>query len=495
MLEQPTCNKYKHKARVSESTPIFGRSLQIPVALRVCIALAVGLLVQPVEAQDFQFKYRPSPIDNPVRGLVPYVSAMPWFDTNSSEEEADAYRKKFQEEIFPHSIEFSYFSMRELMPQKGKVDFSPIEKWLEQANRRGCQLTFRVYLEYPNQDVAVPQFLIDDGLKITKWKNDNKETLHAPDYNNENLRTAIDFLIAELGKKYDQDPRVACLTMGVLGHWGEWHSYPREKLFPDKKYQIHIMDQFENAFSRKPVLMRYPAGKDDWSYAPNADRNFGFHDDSFAWSTLDSGKEEDDWFFMSKINAAKLGDGWKTRMIGGEIRPEVWGIVFDDNAAESEAQDFDQCVRATHVTWLMDSGLFDPENKPSAMRISNATRSVGKMGYEFFIPKVSLSSEGGSTTVNVSIENRGVAPFYFDWPVEIAILNASGNIRESVKQQWDLPSILPDGTATRTVKFGSKLQINEKIGIRIANPMTNGNPIRFANENQQLVGQAWLLIE
>ena len=117
------------------------------------------------------------------------------------------------------------------------------------------------------------------------------------------------------------------------------------------------------------------------------------------------------------------------------------------------------------------------------------------MGYEFFVSSATVTTTENKTDVELKIENRGVAPFYFDWPVEIGILDAKGDVRESIKQQWDLPSIQPGESALKTVKLDTQIQNGEKIGIRIANPMKEGKPIRFANENQQLNGQAWLLIQ
>jgi len=140
------------------------------------------------------------------------------------------------------------------------------------------------------------------------------------------------------------------------------------------------MDLFEAAFKSKPILMRYPAGTDDWSYAQNSNRPFGFHDDSFAWATVDTGKKDDSWFFQASLKRAGLLDAWKTKMIGGEIRPEVWGCVFDDKSCEVKGQEFDRCVSKTHASWLMDSGMFGEAGKPTKERVRNATAKVGKDG-------------------------------------------------------------------------------------------------------------------
>jgi hypothetical protein len=461
------------------------------------------LLTSPLTAQNIELEYRSSPLDNPVRGLVPYASQMPWLDPYATEIERVDYFKKYNAGVFPHSMEFNYFSMRELMPEQGKVDFAPIEKWLQQATSRGCQLTFRIYLEYPtnpDQGPGVPQFLVDQGLKVTKWKNEDQQTIHTPDYNDPKLREAIDLLIQRLGEQYDGDPRVACLTMGFLGHWGEWHSYPRGELFPEKKYQLHVMDQFEKAFKQTPILMRYASGDDDWSQAPNANRPFGFHDDSFAWATIATEKEDENWFFLAKMKAAGALDAWKTRMIGGEIRPELWGCIFDHDSCEKKGQKFVPCVEKTHATWLMDSGMFGNNDKASESRLAIAKTKVGYLGYEYFIPNASIESKDGKTTVELKIDNRGVAPFYFNWKVEVAVLDAEGNVRASVFEDWNLPSILPSKPGaespaiSRSTTLDSELKKGEVVGIRIPNPMEAGKPLRFANRTQQLEGEQWMLL-
>lgn len=53
--------------------------------------------------------------------------------------------------------------------------------------------------------------------------------VETPDYEDKNLRRSIKSLVAALGKKYDGDPRIGFITAGLLGTWGEWHTYPNSK--------------------------------------------------------------------------------------------------------------------------------------------------------------------------------------------------------------------------------------------------------------------------
>ena len=459
---------------------------------RFVLAVVVSFLFANIsQAQTWQFKYTPAPVDNPIKGLVPYVTGMPWLDPHLSDQEKTEYFKKYDAEVFPHSMEFHYFALKDLMTGDNQFDWSELEKWLGQSSARGCQLTFRVYLEYPSQESGVPKFLTDQGLKITKWKHDGHDQF-APDYNDPKLQKAVDQFLVALGKKYDGDPRIGCITMGILGHWGEWHSYPRDDLFASKEYQKHVMDQFAKNFTKTKVLMRYPAGDDDYHHAKNSDSDFGYHDDSFAFATVKTGKEDDSWFFLAAMDQAGTLDAWKTRMIGGEIRPEVWGCIFDEKSCAPAGQEFDKCVQQTHATWLMDTGMFgEGKGKETPERIANAKKAVAKMGYELHIKSITVKQ--GGEEVSFEIENRGVAPFYYDWPAKIGVIGKGGLIQGELDGPIGLPSILPGAAKTIQVELhGREFKEGDRIAIRVPNPMKGGKPLRFANATTEIEGELWV---
>lgn len=421
------------------------------------IAGSVGAtLAAPVKLQ-----YKPAPADNPLRGLVPYVSAS-------------------AKDRFPHSMEFRYFALKDLMIGPAKFDWSAIEKTLKQVNGRGNQLIFRVYCEYPGKGLDVPQFLVQQGVKITVWKDDEGQFCHTPDYASPVMRKALVDFIAALGTKYDGDPRAAYLTAGLLGKWGEWHDYPRDELWAKKKVQVEVMEAFEKAFRTTPVLLRYPAGPETYWHAANHKRPFGYHDDSFAWATLATGKQKDDWYFEPSLKAAGVLEKWKTQPIGGEIRPELWKTSFTKKP-HKKGQDFGLCVKRTHATWLMDTGLFDRRFAMDAQRKANAIEAVAHMGYELHISE----AEWKDGKLTLKVENRGVAPFYYDWKIlfQQAVQDVS-----TVRNDWDLRKVLPG----KPVSWQLKVTKSPVYRLRIPNPMKGGKALRFANKEQ---GKEWLRIE
>ena len=447
----------------------------------LCLAILLAIGVQFAQAESRQaLGYAPAPVDNPLKGLVPY--------------------RRDVRARFPHSLEFNYIPFATLVKGYDTFDWDPLEKILDDMASRGHHAVLRIYLEFPGKSGAIPPFLIRDGLKVHQHATSETATSPAthsetPDYENENLRRSLKQFIAAFGKKYDGDPRIGFITAGLLGSWGEWHTHPKPELFASKAVQAEVMDAYEASFRATPVLLRYPAGAGNRKHASNAERGLGYHDDSFAWATLQTGKAEDEWFFMAVLKSAgpAAESKWRTQPIGGEIRPEAWGKVFDEKPGDARIQDFRRCVEQTHVTWLMDSGMF-ARNVPTD-RIRRAEDQVRRMGYEFHCPGVTVGeARDGKVEVKLEIENRGVAPFYHDWKAEWGLL-ADGEAAKTFRAAGQLTGLLP-GDKPRTwievldvsgVKAGKYT-----LAVRVPNPLKAGKPLRFANQSQDAAAPGWL---
>lgn len=435
----------KHSAR---ALPFQGSRLK-GILMRITLPFFLLFFSLSGGSAQTKLQYSPAPIDNPLKGFVPYVDADSW-------------------DRFPHSMEFHYFGLKDLMKGYQNFDWSPIEEKLGITEPRGVQLIFRVMMEYPSGPNHVPEFLIKDGVKVTKWKTPDG-FVHTPDYENPKLGKAMASFISELGKRYDGDPRIGFVTAGLLGHWGEWHNYPRsDEFWASKTTQRLVLNAFEASFKRTPVLLRYPAKPGHYDQAENVARPFGYHDDSFNWATLDTGKPADSWFFIPLLKEASAMEKWRTQPIGGELRPELWKTSFTDNE-HPKAQGFERCVRETHVTWLMDSGLFEKRFPLPPKRRERAIHEGRRMGYEFYVSQWEKKGEA----ISITVENRGVAPFYHDWPAELF----AGSQKVS---EFDLRKILPG--QTKIWKTTTKL--NGPFQLRVRNPMSGGKPLQFSNQEQ-----------
>jgi hypothetical protein len=380
-------------------------------------------------------------------------------------------------------------------------DWQPLERLITDVAGRGCQTVFRFYLEYVNKPVAVPQFLLDAGVQIhdnTAVEGGKQEHMLTPDYEDPRLRAAMTSFIAALGARYDGDPRVGFITAGLLGKWGEWHDHPFTKLWASKTVQREVMDAYEVAFKKTPVLLRYPAAENDAAYAANHMRPLGYHDDSFAWATMPTARKGDGWFFMMRMQKAgpEAMNKWRTRPIGGEVRPEVWRGLWDEPPSTPKGQEFLRCVEETHATWLMDSSI---HRKLTAEQRERAIAGARRLGYEFRIASAGLKITANKRELRVALmlENRGIAPIYADWPVELGAFDAQGRLAATWRPNWKLNGLLPGDDARCWEHTADTRQLAKgdyRLLLRVPNPMPNGRPLRFANRAQDRDLPGWLTL-
>jgi hypothetical protein len=115
------------------------------------------------------------------------------------------------------------------------------------------------------------------------------------------------------------------------------------------------------------------------------------------------------------------------------------------------------------------------------------------MGYELHVSGWRVVPSGGRDIFEFRIENRGVAPFYYNWPVEAALFDPAGKTVQAVAVEGGIHGVLP-GTAFRTLsaQFAKRPKPGRgwRVGIRVPNPMKGGKALRFTNK---LEGD-WLMI-
>jgi hypothetical protein len=97
----------------------------------------------------------------------------------------------------------------------------------------------------------------------------------------------------------------------------------------------------------------------------------------------------------------------------------------------------------------------------------------------------------------MALTNHGVAPFYYEWPAEIAIAGATGPLLQTWPSGHSLTGILPGAgetlwdltLPTKTLPAG-----NFTLLLRVPNVLPNGRPVRFANRTQDDRFPGWLTL-
>ncbi len=393
-------------------------------------------------------------LDNPYKGWCPYTNA-----------------GKIHQ---PYSMVFRYVTWRELEPHEGDYRFKEWEQrdW-EEPLAKGKHVIFRVTCDYPGQPVAVPEWLIKKGVKMTPYKEHGGGL--CPDYNNPVFVSAMERLIAALGKRYDNNPRVAYVQLGFLGFWGEWHTYPVNKLFATPVNQNRVLEAARLAFPHIILMNRYPAG-------PAAEKRWlGYFDDMFPEDT--DGEEE--WKFLPKMREAGRTENWKSQAIGGEMVPNTakqW--LGNDFLATMER------LEKAHFSWV---GPYCPaiEREPTKEFLARCEQMVRRMGYDFCWKQCELPTFLTSETafsVVLTGENRGVAPFYHPWRLELALLTPTGRVATRIPLRTDVRQFLPG-----VIRLEEEVMCTAKPGayqlaIGLCDPATTLPGVKFGNELPRVNG-------
>lgn len=274
-----------------------------------------------------------------------------------------------------------------------------LNTFCEGIEKKNIKVVPQIYLDWP----GTPDAGNHRDLRGKKWPTDMK----AGDYESDEFKRRLVRLIKRLGEAWDNDPRVAFVRMGFIGKWGEHHS-------PSISNEIQkiLGDAFENSFKNKLVTVRNP-----WDFL---DYNFGINWDS--WAHIDENYQA--------IGIAKRNDLWKTAPIIGEVAYD-WGnykIQPGENPTDT-LTDLNHgiyllnTVRALHCTglsWISDYDMQNPKARENAGVLQKA------LGYRFVIDEARYPSEVYANKIfNVAFEvrNTGSAPFYYNWPVEVSLLD------------------------------------------------------------------------
>jgi hypothetical protein len=253
--------------------------------------------------------------------------------------------------------------------------------------------------------------------------------------------------------------------------------------------QEEVLTAYANAFSKTKLLVRWPSGVN-----PPAQR-IGYHDDSFAYQTIDP----PNYMFLALLNAAGETNKWQTQPIGGEVYPPEQSCIWDTNqpSCVPTGQDFNTCVKLTHASWMINQGVFSPGF--TGAQESLALAGARQLGYELYVTNAQIVDArlAGALNISLQIQNTGVAPFYYNWPVQIGVLNASNTLMQTWTTPWTLTTILPGSTNTiwnySQISYG--LAVGQyKLVLRVQNPLTNGVSFHFANQTQDADVIGWLTL-
>lgn len=385
-------------------------------------------------------------------------------------------------------------------------------KGVEDINMKVIPRIYIVWMEPWHGGVAKNTYTNHpDDLNGWHWPSDIPGQVRIDDgttpitggYFHPSFQDRVKALVAKAGEAWDNDPRVAYVEMGIIGEWGEqhdpnittyWNPHEEAQHIPNRTWipgmEKTLGDAFTSAFKNKKVMVRYAYEFDDYE--------FGIYWDSWAQPEEQvRGYEE----------MKKLGDRWKKQPIGGEITWN-WGSLSRFNSFEAVVKDANtrteviEQIRNLHCNHL---GGITWANFSDVSFIPHAELLQKSMGYNYVISQFQYPTKvqkGVPFKVSFSVSNNGSSPFYYNWPIEIALLNKRtkrkvwGKVLDGVNisewmpgDNWDKATskylnAAPVYNVEKEITLDSDLNENEYIiSVSVLDPAGMLPSLRFANEN------------
>ena len=341
----------------------------------------------------------------------PFIGNAIWADDSSERQQ-------------PFTLVYADLTWAEFEPSQGVYDFESFEKnnhfdlWREQEKH----VIFRFVTDVPGQNNHrdIPDWLYNATDKDGKAYAVSYGRGYAPNYKNPIFIEAHAKAIAALGKRYGNDPFIAYIELGSLGHWGEWHIHPSIAPMPPVSICRQYILPYISAFAEAKLMLRRP-------FAAAGDNAVGLFND--AAGELEPTEEWLTWIETGEDKAhpaesallRPMPEAWRTNPIGGELSTKMKYQKLLDTLLP---QTLDLFARS-HTSWIGPGSFIKVERDGE---LQPALDQVNRMiGYRLRISKSEISeTKNGNYQLTLTWHNDGIAPFYFDWKAYLRIVGEDG---------------------------------------------------------------------
>lgn len=385
--------------------------------------------------------------------------------------------------IQPHRLVYVGLKWSDLEPVKGNFAWTAIENKFKLSYwfGRKIKIVLRFIMDYPGEanHMDIPAWLYQeingDGSRYSGG--------FSPNYKNPSLISNHRRVINALAQRYNNNPGLAFIQIGSIGHWGEFHTlYLKASdtgYMPDISISNQYVTHYLSAFTNKRLLMRRP-------FQIAKDNNLGLYNDMFADKTeterhiryFNNGyANTGNWGFAAGDYPA-MPDFWKYGPSAGEFGGVITQFLSDATIAQTI-----RLATESHTSFLGPRCPADPTKGTAPQKNIDALHNI--MGYRFVLQSTSLEElvqPGSTVPVTMVWNNKGVAPFYYDWPLELSLINNNGSIVLKTALDEDIRSWLP---GIRTINVSMVIPENLPEGtynlcIAIIDPETNSPGIDLA---------------
>ncbi|AKR77929.1 MULTISPECIES: DUF4832 domain-containing protein [Edwardsiella] len=314
--------------------------------------------------------------------------------------------------------EYFRFYWRQLEPQEGQFNFAPIDRVfaLAAAHRSAMNVALRIMaLDAPESGSMVPDWLIQKGINGS-WSANGQTFI--PDLSDPRFIRYAQRLMNALGQRYDGNPALAFIDIGLVGSWGEWHNSNFQSQPPLlQRYTTaqlnRYVDMHFSAFPKTPKVMQITGGA-SLPYAVRrgagwrADCWGDWHNFSATWSHMRDA-------YPAALQAAsrrdpRFSEAWRHAPVSLEICGYMtqWQTPLNYTRAQVQAT-FDWALAHHASTINLKSRPVPPAYRDIV------DRALLRLGYRFRLAQLRYPKApqiGQPLRLEARWRNDGVAPIY-----------------------------------------------------------------------------------
>ncbi len=365
------------------------------------------------------------PLSNPYMGWAPSAEGGPYSQ--------------------PHSLVYINTTWRELEPVKGNYEFDLFEDkyQLKYWESIGVHIILRLNMDFPSEKkhMDIPDWLYEEINGDGVWYDLDYGKGFSPNYSNAMLISYHQELIQALADRYNNNDLIPIIALGSIGHWGEWHTkqdadYPIP--FPPVEISNQYVKHYLRFFQNKFLIMRRP-------FEIAKENNMGLYNDSFGHMEQTYGYflnfvTNGYYDYLANVKQPSMPDYWKHAPSGGEVANPPGISCFDNEQINFLLEQIQEC----HTSWL---GPSCPAYQPIDTDLQhNFDSALNTLGYRFVLGSMKHAPRiqaGKTLSIKMIWENKGSAPFYYPWPLELSLADSNGNIVFQTAVSEDIRKWLP----------------------------------------------------
>ncbi|MES2966398.1 MAG: DUF4832 domain-containing protein [Patescibacteria group bacterium] len=385
----------------------------------------------------------------------------------------------------PAQDHYQRYTWNELETSKGIYNFSKIDADLAVAKSAGAKFGFRIrsMTGYADSKQYVPAYMQSIGWWADTDGNGSTDTF-VPDWNSQEYLAGTQRLMAALGARYNSDPSIAFLDIGMFGQYGEWtlssrvdHTKAPAGVSPLSTSSAEsIIDAHVNAFPDVQLLMSLRSKNNPamrYAYSRPTKLPIGSRADCVGQQNYFSQ-------FQNNIEVWNIiSERWKIAPFISEYCSGA--LVYNSTSGDSALKQ----VRDLHIS-AIGNGNVSYSSLLQADR--DAYALIGKTaGYRLGVNSINITSPlltGAPVTFTTNWFNDGVAPVYEQWNVLFSLKNDSSIVVWTSTSSVSLKNILPTNGSSviqsDTFIINSVTPGTYSLSMKIIDPRKTRRPLKLA---------------